>query len=40
MVSFTIYQADGLKVIQWFFTVDDLLKSMLDHPNDAYRKNE
>jgi hypothetical protein len=38
-VSFTIYQANGLKVIQWFTTVDDLLKSMLANPNDAYHKN-
>jgi hypothetical protein len=38
-VSFTIYQVDGLKVIQWFTTVDDLLKSMLANPNDAYHKN-
>jgi hypothetical protein len=38
-VSFTIYQADGLKVIQWFTTVDDLLKSMLANPNNAYHKN-
>jgi len=38
-VSFTIYQANGLKVIQWFKTVDDLLKSMLANPNDAYHRN-
>jgi hypothetical protein len=40
MVSFTIYQADGLKVIQWFYTIDDLLKSMLTNPKDAYHRNE
>ena len=38
-VSFTIYQADGLKVIQWFKTVDDLIQSMLANPNDAYYRN-
>ena len=38
-VSFTIYQADGLKVIQWFKTVDDLIQSMLANPNDAYHRN-
>jgi hypothetical protein len=33
-------QHDGMKVIQWFKTIDDLLKSMLDNPNDAYHRNE
>jgi len=39
-MSFTIMQHDGMKVIQWFKTIDDLLKSMLDNPNDAYHRNE
>jgi hypothetical protein len=39
-MSFTIMQHDGMKVIQWFSTVDDLLKSMLANPNDAYHRNE
>jgi hypothetical protein len=39
-MSFTIYQQDGMKVIQWFFNVDELIKSMLNNPNDAYHKNE
>jgi len=38
-MSFTIYQADRMKVIQWFSTIDDLLKSMLANPNDAYHRN-
>ena len=38
-MSFTIYQADGLKVIQWFKTVDELLESMKRNPNDAYHRN-
>jgi hypothetical protein len=39
-MSFTIYQSNGLKVIQWFSTVDDLIKSMLDNPEDRYHRNE
>ena len=31
--------AAGMKVIQWFSTVDDLLKSMLANPHDAYHRN-
>jgi len=38
-MSFTIYQADGLKVIQWFKTVDELLDSMKHNPNDVYHRN-
>jgi hypothetical protein len=38
-MSFTIYQADGLKVIQWFATIDALLVSMLANPNDSYHRN-
>jgi hypothetical protein len=38
-MSFTIYQADGLKVIQWFATVDSLIASMLANPNDTYHRN-
>lgn len=38
-MSFTIYQADGLKVIQWFKTVDELLASMKRNPNDTYHRN-
>jgi hypothetical protein len=39
-MSFTIMQHDGMKVIQWFKTIDDLLKSMLANPNDTYHRNE
>ena len=39
-MSLTIYQQDGMKVIQWFFTVDELIASMLAHPHDAYHRNE
>jgi hypothetical protein len=38
-MSFTIHQQNGLKVIQWFKTVDELLASMLSNPNDAYHRN-
>lgn len=38
-MSFTIYQQNGLKVIQWFKTVDELLASMLSNPNDTYHRN-
>jgi len=39
-MSFTIYQADGLKVIQWFWSVDELIASMLKNPHDRYHRNE
>jgi hypothetical protein len=39
-MSFTIYQEDGLKVIQWFTNVDELLKSMLNNPKDVYHRNK
>jgi hypothetical protein len=38
-MSFTIYQADGLKVVQWFKNVDELTASMLANPNDKYHRN-
>jgi hypothetical protein len=38
-MSFTIYQADGLKVIQWFKSTEELTASMLANPNDAYHRN-
>jgi hypothetical protein len=38
-MSFTIYQADGLKVIQYFFNIEELIKAMLNNPHDAYHRN-
>jgi hypothetical protein len=38
-MSFTITTHDDMKVIQWFSTVDELLKSMLNNPKDRYWKN-
>jgi hypothetical protein len=35
-MSFEIMQHDGMKVIQWFFTTDELIASMLANPNDRY----
>jgi len=39
-MSFTIYQEDGMKVIQWFFNIDELIKAMLNNPKDVYHRNE
>jgi hypothetical protein len=39
-MSFTIKQTDGLKVIQWFKDVDELIKSMLANPNAVYWRNK
>jgi len=39
-MSFTIYQADGLKIIQWFPTIESLIASMIKNPNDRYWRNE
>ena len=38
-MSFAIYQANGTKVIQYFFNIDDVIKAMLNNPNDAYHRN-
>jgi len=37
-MSFNIYQTNGLRCIQWFFNTDELIKSMLNNPNDAYHR--
>ena len=39
-MSFTIYQENGVKIIQWFSTVDVLIKSMLDNPKNVYHRND
>jgi hypothetical protein len=33
-------QHDGTKVIQWFFNMDELIKSMLNNPKDRYYRND
>jgi hypothetical protein len=38
-MSFTIMQHDGMKVIQYFFNIDELIKSMLKNPKDVYHRN-
>jgi len=39
-MNFTIYTHDGMKVIQWFFNIDDLIQSMFNNPNDKYHRNK
>ena len=39
-MSFTIMQHDGMKVIQWFSTIDSLVQSMLNNPKDRYHRND
>jgi len=38
-MSFTIMQHNGMKVIQYFFSMDELIKSMLNNPKDTYHRN-
>jgi hypothetical protein len=38
-MSFTIYQANGTKVIKEFFNIDFLIKAMLNNPKDVYHRN-
>ena len=35
-MSFEIITHDGMKVIQWFFNMEELIKSMLNNPKDRY----
>ena len=39
-MSFTIYTHDGMKVIQWFSTIDELIASMIANPKDSYWRNK
>jgi hypothetical protein len=32
-------QHDGIKVIQYFFNIDELIKSMLKNPKNVYHRN-
>jgi hypothetical protein len=38
-MSFTIMQHDGMKVVQWFFNIEEVIKSMLNNPKDTYHRN-
>jgi hypothetical protein len=35
-MSFDIITQEGMRVTQWFTSVDELLKSMLNNPKDRY----
>ena len=37
-MSFTVYTHKGMKEIHWF-TIDQLIKSMLNNPKDRYYRN-
>jgi len=39
-MSFTIMRHDGMKVTQWFRTIDELIASMLANPKDSYWRNK
>jgi hypothetical protein len=39
-MNFTIMQHNGTKVIQYFFNIDELIKSMLNNPKDYYHRND
>ena len=39
-MSFTITTHDGMKAIQYFFTVDELIRSMQANPKDRYWRNK
>lgn len=39
-MSFDIITEKGMKVTQWFSSVDELLKSMLANPKDRYWRNK
>lgn len=38
-MSFTIYEPGGQMFIQYFFSMDELIKSMLNNPNNTYHRN-
>jgi len=38
-MSFTIYKSDGMKEIQWFFSIDELIISMINNKKDIYHRN-
>lgn len=35
-MSFEIMQHDGMRVVQWFSTVNELIASMLANPKNRY----
>ena len=38
-MSFTIYEPNGTMFIQWFFNIDELIKSMAKNPHNIYHRN-
>ena len=38
-MSFTIITHDGMKVIQWFSSINELITSMINNPLDRYHRN-
>jgi hypothetical protein len=38
-MSFTIYTHDGMKVIQWFFNIEEVIKAMQTNNKDTYHRN-
>ena len=38
-MSFTITTHEGMRVDQWFTSVDELIASMLNNPKDRYWRN-
>ena len=39
-MSFTIYEPSGTMFIQWFFNMDELIKAMLNNPNNVFHRND
>jgi len=39
-MSFTITTHNGMRIEQWFFSIDELIKSMIKNPNDRYWRNK
>jgi len=39
-MSFDIITKEGMRVTQWFTSIDELLKSMLANPKDRYWRNQ
>lgn len=39
-MSFTIHTHDGMKVVQYFFSMNELIISMINNPNDRYHRND
>ena len=38
-MSFTIYTHTGMRVIQYFFNIESLIKAMQKNPKDYYHRN-